>query len=154
MRCPDCNKFVSMENADPEIGSVDCEYSDDSFQVTADIRAVRSCADCSTELKSLDLNLEQSVELSQFDGWKGLSEEQQKLVREQLESGEANVESNPGEGRMEESGGSRYKKNMITIAVDYSIEITVHPEEGDSINLTYNGELSEEHAASEFEECC
>lgn len=60
MRCESCSKFVSFEENDPEVGSLD--ISDDG-NITGDIRIVNSCADCCTELKeyTFDINYEYTV---------------------------------------------------------------------------------------------
>lgn len=57
MRCPDCNKFVSNEEAEPEVDSV--EYVDGS--VTASVRIHNDCAECGTELSEATLDLEQDI---------------------------------------------------------------------------------------------
>lgn len=69
MRCPDCNKFVSLEFAEPEPEEMDIDYDYDkrgpdqehvSFTVTVDVRLVRNCAYCGQELKEGTLTLEGS----------------------------------------------------------------------------------------------
>ena len=45
MRCPDCNKFVSIEMAEPEL-----ELELGEGEVTGTVRLVQTCADCGTEL--------------------------------------------------------------------------------------------------------
>ena len=57
MRCPDCNKFVSNEENEPEVESV--EYNEGS--VTASVRIVNACADCGTELTEATFEMEASV---------------------------------------------------------------------------------------------
>jgi hypothetical protein len=49
MRCPDCNKFVSFEEEDPEVE--DLEVGDDGV-VSMSARISNNCADCGTELKT------------------------------------------------------------------------------------------------------
>ncbi len=47
MRCPECNKFVSMEAGDPEVE--DITILDDEVKCT--VRLVVNCAECGNELK-------------------------------------------------------------------------------------------------------
>ena len=61
MRCPDCNKFVSYDDStDPE---VELEV-DEEGSVTGTVRIVLTCADCSTELK--DAEFEVDVDAQDF----------------------------------------------------------------------------------------
>ena len=55
MRCPDCNKFVSFEEAEPEVESL--EAGTDGT-VTATVRIVNTCMECSQELTEATLDLE------------------------------------------------------------------------------------------------
>lgn len=68
-RCPDCNKFVSNEETDPEVESVEIEdvsapselddvpndTDDADAEITASVRIVNACADCGTELAEAEL---------------------------------------------------------------------------------------------------
>jgi len=54
MRCPDCNKFVAYDDADPEVQNL--EIGDDGA-VTASVTRTLTCAECGTELKSAELEL-------------------------------------------------------------------------------------------------
>jgi hypothetical protein len=59
-RCPDCNKFVSLEEADPELQD-DGEIVDDgdgAWTVAVDVRLVRTCAECATEMKEYNETVE------------------------------------------------------------------------------------------------
>lgn len=163
MRCPDCNKFTGMDNGDPEVQQ-DPELTFNmrtkkpdgteipaSFDVTASVRGVRVCADCGTELKELNMDLEDTVELPKFEGWDKLTPEQQGELLGRLEAGTVKPEIETGDTSVDESGGSRFKKNLITTVLSYTITI-VDIDQG--IKLTHNGDMSYEAAASEFEECC
>jgi len=59
MRCPDCNKFVSFEENEPEVESIDV---DGDRNVTATVRIVNSCGECGQELKEATLDMEKSFE--------------------------------------------------------------------------------------------
>lgn len=62
-RCPDCNKFVGYEQAEPELDlSVELDKAEDGTpegaDVTGSVRMVLNCAECGSELAeaSLDIN--------------------------------------------------------------------------------------------------
>src|ERR1039458_5610797 len=108
MRCPDCNKFTGLENGDVEINSLEANFNgEDGFNLTADVRGVRNCADCGTELKSLDMQMEGSVLLNQFEGWKELSPEEQSKVVAGIKDAGLECEAEEGDGSVDESGGGR-----------------------------------------------
>jgi hypothetical protein len=58
MRCPDCNKFVSNNEADPEVQDDSPALEDGG--VSVEVRIVNECADCGTELT--EANFEQTVD--------------------------------------------------------------------------------------------
>lgn len=58
MRCPNCMKFVSFEENEPE--TQDVELSDTSLSL--EVRIVNVCADCGQELKEATIEL--SADLS------------------------------------------------------------------------------------------
>lgn len=65
-RRPDCNRFVSNDEQDPEVESLEC---DGDGQVTAEVRIVNACAECSTELA--EANFSPEVDLEAFAGHSG-----------------------------------------------------------------------------------
>lgn len=71
MRCPDCNKFVSMDTeTDPE--AEDPAVDEEGF-VTCQVRIVNNCADCGTELKEATFDLEADTEAGTDHKGKGHS---------------------------------------------------------------------------------
>ncbi len=63
-RCPDCNKFVSLETQDPEI---ELEIDDDGADsttatISGSVRVVRQCADCGTEMTEANFDIDERVE--------------------------------------------------------------------------------------------
>jgi hypothetical protein len=62
---------------------------------------------------------------------------------------EISIESD-GSGEANESGGGRYKKNMITIGDGYTLEITAEgfPE------IKHSGSIEVTTNAGSYEECC
>lgn len=57
MRCPDCSKFVSFDQQEPEI-----EADLDGETVTGTVRLVLACAECGGELKEANLDFEADVD--------------------------------------------------------------------------------------------
>ena len=55
MRCPDCNKFVSFDEGEPEVNNIDV---DSEGNVTANVRITNNCAECSQELTEANFDLE------------------------------------------------------------------------------------------------
>ena len=158
MRCPDCGKFVSMDNADPEVSSLEAELDGESIKVCCSVRAVRTCADCSTELKSLDLELEETLEIAALSGYAELAEENRTVLQEllagEIEGGEIEVEVEEGGAETDESGGGRYKKNLLTTTVTADVTVTCTHPSGTNFTVEGQVELSEENPASAYEECC
>lgn len=99
-RCENCAKMVSLETQDPEVDG-DVEISDNTVSVT--VTMVRQCADCNSDLKSAQFDL--SGDLEQKEGPEECPDHGDgKHVWE--------VDGDP-ELSFSESGGGRYKKNMI-----------------------------------------
>lgn len=57
-RCPDCNKFVSYDDGDVDVQSEDVE----SGEVRVEVRIVKTCAECGTELREATLDLSHAFE--------------------------------------------------------------------------------------------
>jgi hypothetical protein len=57
MRCPDCNKFVSFDQLDPEI-----ESSIEGTEIVGTVRLVLACAECGGELKEANLDFQVDLE--------------------------------------------------------------------------------------------
>lgn len=95
-RCPDCNKFVSLETEAEEEG-IDVSGA----SVDVQVRVVRNCAECSTEMK--DNSFSNSVDIPV--DW----------LAEHSDSNEGHGDYEAELQNLEatESGGGRYAKNMI-----------------------------------------
>jgi hypothetical protein len=57
IRCPDCNKFVSFDQQEPEI-----EAEIDDTQVTGSVRLVLACAECGGELKEANIDFQEDID--------------------------------------------------------------------------------------------
>jgi len=157
MRCPDCSKFVSMENADPEVNDIEGQADIANVIITASVRGVRNCAECGTELKDCDMDMEDTVDVEQLDGFKKLTEVQQAGLLAALEAGEAEIEVEDNGGEVDEAGGGRYAKNMLTTRILYKLTITFKAVESGNevtVSIEHEGDLESKNAASEFNECC
>lgn len=62
-RCSSCNKFASVEMAEPEIS--DEEFNDG--RVTGTVRLVQTCAECGEELAEANIDFEIPVEFKHND---------------------------------------------------------------------------------------
>ena len=56
-RCPDCNKFVGYDEAEPEVNSLEINGT----TITGEVRVTLNCAECGTELR--ESNFEPEIEL-------------------------------------------------------------------------------------------
>lgn len=149
MRCPDCSKFVGMENGDPEINSLEAEFSLGSFTITLDARHTRNCADCGTELKSIDINEEANLDPEDIPAFNELPEEKRKAFLEALESKEVEAEIEEDGSEADEAGGGRYKANQITVRVNYTLTM-----EHDGTKISHTGTIESVNTAGSYEECC
>ena len=137
MRCPSCEKFTSMDEPQCEWDSgPDLEVTDDgaengeaSFGLTGSIRITRSCADCGTELKEATLDMEETITLTLPEG---------------VSADDVELDADDPEGS--ESGGGRYKKNMIGADVSYRLNAN-----GTTI---HEANWHDEIAAGQMDECC
>ena len=155
MRCSDCAKFVSMENGEPEVNEITATYDAASTSVTvlASLRHTRNCVECSNELKSLDIEIEESFDITESEPYKALTPEQKVQMLDALEAndgGEVSIEETGTES--EESGGNRYKKNLITVTLRYDVVLTNGKEDNENITLLLPGQATSENAASSYEE--
>lgn len=153
-RCPSCNKFVGLENADPETDSLQamCE-SRGNIRVEGDLRHARNCADCGETLKEIDEHVEEHISLDQFKGWDKLDAAQRKLIEDAMEAGELEVDVEEDGTSADESGGHRYKKNMIVCTADFTLEFEWKPGEPmPPIKFTHSGQFRMENQASSYNE--
>lgn len=112
MRCPDCSKFASMEMQDPEVNDLTVEHvgpaanpkDGEMFNVRAEVRIVRACADCGTELKEATLEMADEIAVKLPKG----------LTAEDVEVEEDSVEQI-------EEGGGRYAKSYFGATVHYKL---------------------------------
>lgn len=110
MRCPDCSKFVGLEEGEPEVDDLDVGADG---VVTASVRIVRTCAECGTELKEATFDLEsQPLEEDVLKAHEGEGHE---LTAEETGS-EMTSRSDGKPGTP-----SRYRKSFYGAKVEYKI---------------------------------
>lgn len=109
-RCESCAKFVGLELQDPEVDSLDI---DAEGGITAQVRIVRNCADCGTEMKEATFDLELEVPEDIVADHKGEGHE--------LEVEEDGIE-------MIEEGGGRYKKSYYGAEVKCTVSCSCQKE--------------------------
>ena len=162
MRCPDCNKFVSLEMGDPEVASL--EISEEG-NVLVEISIVRNCADCGTELKRADLSIEHDLseetlahlKESHPAAYRKMTGEKAPVETDapaaesaaETETEEDEVDFDISEDGVEpiEEGGGRYKKSYFGAEVAFTVTCNCCKKE------FFEGVVSDKVAASEMEEC-
>lgn len=128
MRCPDCNKFVSLEMQDPEV-NVQLEIAPpdkdgtwvgaDIFHLSGEIRIVRACAECGTELKEYTFSLDETAEWG--EGLDVLTLPGLEPLKVRVE--DAELEDDDGEIEQVEEGGGRYAKSFFGAASAWNIQV-------------------------------
>jgi hypothetical protein len=157
MRCPDCNKFVSYDEPEVEVNSVDLEQTKDGVQATADLRVVLKCADCGTELKALDFNEDASADhtcpaaaeakqkAEHPDEWKAGQEDGDKFDLE----GDGNGDGTSRLETQDRHGKPIKSRRYMTTYYGFTLEPDIRCRCcGEQVSLTIEGEAS----ASSFEE--
>lgn len=129
MRCGNCNRFVSMDMADPAVDSIEV---DADGNVEARISIVRTCAECGDELKEATLDLVELIEPPPEDQAQGED-------GHELEVEETGVDAI-------EKGGGRYQKSFFGAEVAFTVKCNC------GCGFEKEGSFSDEVAASEMEE--
>jgi hypothetical protein len=139
-----------MENGDVNVDSLEATFADGGVDVIFDVSHSRNCAECGMELKNTSQQVEGRFELEDVDGWKALPQEEKDRLLAALEDGTAEMGAEKAGTDVDESGGGRYKKNVITLRVE--VCFGVNSKKGKVFKFAR--EFEAEVAASEYEECC
>lgn len=131
MRCPDCQKFVSLEMQEPEDVELEMQKDDTGVQIHMTCRIVRTCAECGQEMKEATLEVEETILWDDFDKNPALKEQEFTIEEDGVES--------------IEEGGHRYAKSYYGAQVNYSIR----DEEG---NVVHSGSVADKVPASSMDE--
>jgi len=149
-RCAECNKFVSYDQADPEVDNLEIEGN----TVSATIRIVNNCDQCGTELREATLEPTIEVEIpdehiDEGKEWCETCKEPQWVLpdgthkcREHL----LTVEEENSERTDRQEGKGRYAKTFYGATVFFSVGCSCGEME------VINGDLSDDIQASAMDE--
>jgi hypothetical protein len=136
MRCDQCNKFVSYDEADPEVNIL--EISDDGT-VTAEVRIVNTCAECGQDLKEATFDFSEEVNVSAHSG-KG----------HELSVEEGSCERTQRSGYFKKGvfvpAGGRHAKTFYGVSLDYEVNCSCNSE------FSITGTFADDVQASGMEE--
>ena len=145
MRCPECNKFVSMDMSDPELEG-ELEFDPEMQVVTGTVHIERACQECGTPLK--EGQLEMSGEL--------IGEDEVRMddhLKAHAQHAEAHGGDSPGEFEVEEDGiepleegGGRYKKSFFGATVQFTIKCSCDD------NFAVSGSMEDKMQAAAMDE--
>lgn len=145
MRCPTCEKFVSMDFPEPELDG-DLDIDAESGLITGTVQLKRDCTECGETLKEATLEME-----TELDGEAGM------LLEAHL-AGHRERDAKPGvarAGELEveldsidslEEGGGRYKKSYFGATVHFTVTC------GCDSTFTLSGSMEDKVQASGFDE--
>jgi hypothetical protein len=125
-RCPDCNKFVSYEEQEPEV-----TIEVDGGAITGTARIVNACQDCGTELT--EFTFEVSQEIEDADAHEG-------------DSHEMSVETSLEERTTRTEGRGRKPRTFYGFSCHYTVACSCTP--GKEVE---SGEITDDCQASEME---
>lgn len=150
MRCPDCNKFVSYDEPQIEISSVDS----DGTCVRSIVTVQLNCQDCGTTLKDSEIESEMEIDHEcnpdtakshQKDHPFSEGDDQFEIENEGNAQGETRTETKDRHGK--EIKSSRYMKTFYGFTLDTDVKCNKC---GEIFTVTTSGE----EQASSFNECC
>lgn len=152
MRCPDCNKFVSYDEPQCEVGGVEI----DGETLRADVTVQLNCQDCGNTLKEAEIQAESEIkheckpECERHPDWtpdpgfkKG--DDQYEVEEDGDAEGTDRVETKDRHGKAIKS--SRYMKSFYGFILESEIKCLKC---GEPFHVTLEGE----EQASSFNECC
>jgi len=145
MRCPDCNKFVSLEPGDPEVEVIEINGQ----EVSATVRIVLACAECGTELKEYKDELTELLGSRLTDAAEYTKHFDQK-GEPKTEDCELEVNETDCSATEQQEGKGRKARTLYGAEVSY--EVTCACQDGEAL---CEGNLeSSMTAASDMDECC
>jgi hypothetical protein len=130
-QCPSCNKLAGL---DTEVDDVSLEL--DGTSITGTVHVIRRSQCCSEDMKEATFDVDINLLDSNAD------------LEEHKEEGHE-LEAEFDEGEVTESGGGRYKKNLIGFKVEYTVKCSCQ-KEGEEPLVT--GTAEDNMAASGYDE--
>ena len=132
--CQQCQKFASLELGDPEVNN---EPEFNNGTVTASVRIVRSCTECSTEMRDYEFEMEQEADVIHVHP--GESEPEYRVEAE----GDPEIEEvKLGKNKKPNKRGTTF----FQVKYQYSVYCTCKKEP------IYEGEFADEVRASDMNE--
>jgi hypothetical protein len=131
-RCESCGKMAALEReaetqADPELSIA-------TQEVTAEVRVVGKTECCGDERKEYTYSLTAAVPPEVFEEHDGDGHE---------------LELDADDPEVNESGGGRYKKNMVAVEIVFRVRCECQPANDPPL---YEGTMRDEVSASSFDE--
>lgn len=145
MRCPDCNKFVSQDLADPEVNDLTI---DPEGNVHAEVRVVVTCADCGTELKETNLEMEMDLSDKLKGHLSGDDGEHELTIDEDGSEGIEDMKTTDRHGKKIKS--ARYMTKLYGARVDF--KVTCSCQGDDCKDPLHEGQLEETTEAGSMDE--
>jgi hypothetical protein len=150
-RCPDCNKFVSFEEEDPEV-NLDV---DEEGTVTGDVTINNNCGECGTALRTANFDVENDVAVEAFAAHVRAAKEKAKKKAKEGEKPEEiehtlEVENNGSERTQRQDGKpgtpSRYRRTFYGFSVAFEVKCSCG-------NFNYEGTIADDVQGSGMDEC-
>lgn len=137
--CDCVNKFTGLETGDPQEESADL----DEGVILLEVSLTRNCTECSTEKRSASYSFEHDIS-DEIKGHIAARHPEHDGDKMGAPSMTLDVDY-----EVDESGGGRYAKNMISVNANYTV--TCDECIGDDAKIA-DGTITESMAASEFDE--
>lgn len=132
-RCPDCNKFASIEEEEPEVESIDINDG----QISASVRITNNCAECGTEMTEAQLEIEDQLESSLLEKHHGNKHEM-------------SIEEDGVERDQRTEGKGRGLRTFYGARITYKVTCSCSKND----TPIHEGELYDDVQASSMDECC
>ena len=139
--CPGCNKLASLETQEPELENSGLSGG----TITAEFHVVRQSACCGEDMKEYTFELEQDV-TDQLEAHLKSKEHLKANEGQEDSVDDVDWELEITDEENTESGGNRYRKNMLGVTANFTVKCLTCSGEAAS------GGLSDAVAASDFEE--
>lgn len=146
MRCPDCNKFVSYDEPQADVQSVEI----DGDSVRANVSVQLNCQECGSTLKDAEIEDERSIdhkcaELATSDSDFKEGDEQYEIENDGDAEGTSRIQSTDRHGKPIKS--ARYMKSFYGFTLETEVKCLKCGE-------TFSVLLEGDEQASSFNECC
>jgi hypothetical protein len=143
-RCPDCNKFVSLEMGDPEVESIEVDLDG---VVSGDVRLTLICSECGNELSEATISFEDGPvdNIENHISKKHADEENKEFELEVEETGIVSTDRyNTTDRKGKPIKSFRYKTHYYGFELSYKVTCSCGEEFDDSV--------SDEERAGSFEQ--